>query len=83
MPKSVRTSEYRKLLQELKKCQDEVALTQIDMANKLGKPQSYISKVLSGERRMDVLELMQICDILEVETAELLAKIKVKPGKKR
>jgi transcriptional regulator with XRE-family HTH domain len=42
----------------------ERRLTQAELSSHLGKPQSYVSKYESGERKLDLLELEQICDVL-------------------
>ena len=42
-------------------------LTQIQIAEKLGKPQSYISKYERGERRLDFCEFIELADILGVD----------------
>ena len=39
-------------------------MRQVDLANQLRQPQSYVSKYESGERRLDLLELRQICNAL-------------------
>lgn len=39
----------------------DAGLRQIDLAEKLGQPQSFVSKCESGERRLDLLELEQVC----------------------
>jgi transcriptional regulator with XRE-family HTH domain len=44
----------------------QAGLTQADLAKKLGKPQSYVSKLETCEKRPDVIELLQICRILSV-----------------
>lgn len=52
----------RALLQEaLKQIRLDAQLTQADLAKRLGKPQSYISKYESGERRLDIIEVQEIC----------------------
>lgn len=49
------------LLQELRR---EAGLRQVDMARELGKPQAFVGYYESGARRLDLLELRQICGVL-------------------
>lgn len=39
-------------------------LRQADLADRLGVPQSFVSKYETGERRIDLLELKRICEAL-------------------
>jgi len=58
-------SPKRILLQEaLKQIRLDAQLTQAELAAKLQKPQSYVSKYESGERRLDLIELRDICATL-------------------
>ena len=47
----------------MKKARTEAGLTQVQVADKLGHHQSYISKIESGERRVDVVELNRIAKL--------------------
>lgn len=61
MAKSI-FSRPQEILQELlRDARKKAGLTQMGMAAKLDKPQSYVSKYESGERRLDFLELREIC----------------------
>ena len=53
--------QQRALLSLLRAIRSEAGMRQIDMAEALGVPQSYVSKYESGERRLDVLELRAVC----------------------
>jgi len=44
----------------------QAGLSQAELAKKLGRPQSFVSKYESGERRLDLVELHQICEALKV-----------------
>ena len=57
MVKSIRTKEYQDFTEKLKKARIEAGLTQVEVAKKLNRPQSYISKIEASEQRIDVLEL--------------------------
>ncbi len=57
MQKTIHSTKYKKVLHNLIKARQEAGLTQVDVAKKLKKPQSFISKVERGERRLDVVEL--------------------------
>ena len=50
-----------KLLLLLKEIRQKRGVTQVELAEKLGVPQSFVSKYESGERQLDILELRQIC----------------------
>ena len=49
------------LRQELRRLRLESGLTQADLAERLGKPQSYVSKLESGDRSLDIIEVRQLC----------------------
>jgi len=57
MSKNIYGAEYKKVIVNLRKARLESGLKQEDVAQKLDKPQSYISKIERGERRIDVVEL--------------------------
>lgn len=55
--------EYRDFLSRLKAARTEAGLSQWDVARRLGKPQSFVSKAESGERRVDPVELRHLAEI--------------------
>ena len=63
MAKSVYTQEYHSLLHKLHQARQEAGLTQSRVARLLKKPQSYVSKCESGERRVDPVELKHFAKI--------------------
>jgi len=50
-------------------------IKQSDLAEKLGLPASYLSKIENGTRRLDVIELIRIADAMGADAAELLADV--------
>jgi len=50
-------------------------LSQIDVAATLGKPQSYVSKIESGERRLDVVEFVEFARALGSDPVRMLRAI--------
>ena len=66
MQKSQHTSAYRRLTAALRKAREDAGLTQAEVAQKLGAYASFVSKVESGERRIDVVELKHFCDAIGV-----------------
>lgn len=70
--KTIHRKEYRNLLESLATARKEKAITQQDLAKKLKKPQSYVSKIENGERRMDVIEFLEICEAMSVDYRKIL-----------
>ena len=57
---------YELLRSELKNARIQTKMLQADLAKRLKKPQSYISKVESGERNLDVLEFISYCEAINL-----------------
>ena len=53
--------EYAVLRSLLRTIRKEAEVSQAELATRLGVPQSFVSKVESGERRIDIVELRRIC----------------------
>lgn len=77
MQKSRFTKKYAVLLQVLREAREQAGLTQTDVARRFGAHASFVSKCESGERRIDVLELVQFCKIYGVTVSDLLQSIGV------
>ncbi len=54
---------YRAFLQRLKQARQDAGLTQMQVARVLNRPQSFVSKFESGERRVDFVELQYLARI--------------------
>ena len=65
MSKSIYSKEYKNIIERLKTARLNARLKQEDVAAKLKKPQSYISKIERGERRVDAAELKELAKILK------------------
>jgi transcriptional regulator with XRE-family HTH domain len=63
MSKSVHSKGYRALLARLREARRAAGLTQQQVAKRLKKPQSYVSKCELGERRLDPMELKVLAEI--------------------
>ena len=63
MTKAIYLKEYKQIAEKLKQARILVGLTQKEVAKKLNKPQSYISKVEQGEQRIDVIELQHFANL--------------------
>jgi transcriptional regulator with XRE-family HTH domain len=57
-------------------------VTQRDLAQQLGKPQSFVSAYESGQRRIDVLELLLIVDALEGDARAVFDEIRERRTKR-
>ena len=75
MFKSIYSKDQQVFQALLRKLRTEKGLRQIDLANSLNVPQSFISKMEVGERRLDILEIRRICVILDISLIEFVQKL--------
>jgi transcriptional regulator with XRE-family HTH domain len=75
MPKSIFTPEYNQFRLLLITARKTSGLTQVDLAAKLHKPQSYVSKFERGERRLDIIEFLKITEALNVDPTKFIKNL--------
>jgi transcriptional regulator with XRE-family HTH domain len=71
---------FRELLKEMRIAKN---LTQADVAKSLGLPQSYVSKYESGERRLDFVETLLVCEALAMRIEDFAAAYSARLTKAR
>ncbi|MCI1898366.1 MAG: helix-turn-helix domain-containing protein [Enterobacter sp.] len=73
---SVYSDEYQRVINALKKARKEKGITQAQLAEAFGKPQSFIAKVENGERRLDVVEFVHLAQLIGFEPTNVINSIK-------
>lgn len=73
MPKTIRSPQHQALLDLLVATRGEAKLTQAVVAERLGRPQSFVAKVENGERRLDIIEFVALVEALGGEPQEVFA----------
>lgn len=68
--------EYRRFCALLKTARQVAGLTQKHVAQRLGRPQSYVSKYELGERRLDVIEFVRITKVLSLDPCAIIKQLK-------
>lgn len=63
MDKTIFTESHKYLVNQLIKARQKARLRQQDVARKLGRTQSYISKIESGQRRIDTVQLKELAAV--------------------
>jgi transcriptional regulator with XRE-family HTH domain len=69
----IRRTKLRSLLKDARL---SAKLRQTDVANILNKPQSYVAKVESGERKLDLIEAIDYCTAIKLDLIRLFASLK-------
>lgn len=63
MENDIYSSNHKFLAQQLKKAREEAGLDQKEVADFLGKTQSYVSKIEASQRKIDVIQLQEFAKI--------------------
>lgn len=83
MEKSLYSKNHKVFLALLKQVRLDAGLRQEDIAKRLRKPQSFVSKYESGERRLDILELGEISEAMGLSLAEFVRQLERSLGRTR
>lgn len=72
MRKTLDSSRHHELVSLLIKHREEAGLTQAALAQKLGEYQSFVARLESGQRRVDVVEFLNLARVLEFDPTEAI-----------
>ena len=76
LAKSLRSKRYKALIGLLVARRQAAAMTQFDLAARLGKSKSFVSRLESGQRRITVVEFMTLAKILRFDPYKLISNLK-------
>ena len=76
--KSLRSGDHKRLIALLVAAREKAGLTQQQLADRLGKPQSFVAKYEGVERRVDVIEFLEISQALQLDPARAVREIAAK-----
>lgn len=80
LTRSVFTPEYARFAARVVELRRGAGLTQAELAQRLGRPQSYVSKYERGERRLDLIEFLDVARALGTDAARLVAELEQPQG---
>lgn len=75
MPSSVFTPEYTRFCELLIQQRQQTGMTQTELAEELGRPQSFVSKYERGERRLDLIEFLEIAHVLKIDPCNFITRL--------
>ena len=67
MARGIHDSRYRWVIERLVEARKKLRLSQHAVAQRLGKPQQYVSRYETGERRLDIFEYLDVAEVLSVD----------------
>ncbi len=75
MKKSIHSKRYDAFCEQLISARKSAGLTQVQVSERLDKPQSFVAKYEGGERRLDVIEFIEIAETLNIDAPKLLTEL--------
>lgn len=75
MKKALREQSYAAFTSLLRDERKKAGMTQAKLAKKLRRPQSYVSKYERGDRRLDVIEFLEVARAINFDPNELLQRL--------
>lgn len=73
--KQLRTMRHKALMATLADAREKAGLTQRELARRLGRAHSFVGKIESGERQLNVLEFCEYADAVQADACDLLRAV--------
>jgi transcriptional regulator with XRE-family HTH domain len=75
LSKQLRTTRHRRVMAALMEIRREAGVTQRELARRLARAHSYVSRIEKGDRRLDVPEFIQWCEVLNADPVDVMRRI--------
>jgi transcriptional regulator with XRE-family HTH domain len=72
--KTIHSKSYRALIKQIRELRTAAGVSQVELAARLGRSQTWVSKIELGELRLDIEDLRQICVALNHDLVTLVRK---------
>lgn len=83
MARSTYNRHYRSFLTLLRDLREQAGVTQVELGERLANTQTFVSKIERGERRLDVVELTEICEALGADPSTAFKRFLDSRGNER
>jgi transcriptional regulator with XRE-family HTH domain len=83
MPKTINSPRHKRLMTFLAEQRKRAGLTQVQVAQALGRHQPFVANIESGERRVDAIELLDIAEIVGFDPHDLVDELLSLPSARR
>lgn len=75
LSKQLRTTRHRRVMAALVEVRTKAGVTQRELARRLSRAHSYVSRIELGDRRLDIPEFIQWCEVLGADPVDLMRRI--------
>ncbi len=76
MAKTLGSERHKALISLLIEAREKAGLTQTELAEKIGEYQSFVARLESGQRRVDVVEFLELAEVLGFDAEESLRNLR-------
>ncbi len=83
MEKTIHSRNYAVVLRLLKKSREDAGITQVELADRLGQTQSFVSKVERGESRLDIIQLRSILKHFDMSLSTFVTQLETELSKRK
>lgn len=74
MTRALHSHTYKRLRRSLQQARADAGMTQAQVAARMRRPQSFVSKIENGERHINVVEFIQLCRAIGVAPSDVMAQ---------
>lgn len=75
MPKTIHSESHSRLAELLSEKRKAAGMTQVDVAKAMGRHQPFIANIENGERRVDVVELIELAKIIGFDVHNIINEV--------